>query len=1332
MSWVSISWARVGKTCLLLFLLAFLGVSVLMWYVNTASFQQIARRRLIAAIESATGGRVEVGSFKAVPLGLQVEIRDLTIHGKEAPGEQPYVHVDRMAAAIDVSSALGARLGFHALTLDHPVIHVIFYPDGSTNQPTPNHNGSSDFERLFSLSARRLEVRHGELLWNDQRIPLEINSNDVSANLSYSFLRLRYSGNVAVGKAETSFDGWRPIAWTGRANFNLDRNGIQIQTLRASSGESQLQASDVHISFEQLNIAGKYQVKLDLAQLAAVTRQQQVKAGTLQISGEGTWSAEDFVSSGEFGLHNGEWRNQTFSGHELSADGKFAIDPRKLSLSKVQGQFLRGSFGADAEVVNWQSPPKATRTQEQAGNVKIRTKNLSLAELLAGLGPAFEPAHGLKVAGDVSGSADLRWKQSIQSAQANVNAEVLPSAKTPNGEIPLTAKVGGTYDFRSGEMELKEFSASAPGAEMHAAGSLANAVKISLTSDNFEQWQAFVSRFFPAGAPLIVHGRAAFNGVASGSPSNLKIAGNLQLQDFASVIASTREPQPQMHWDSLNADLQASSSNLSFRNTLVRRDDSTLRLTGSVGLVDWDLAQEVPLRFHINVQNANADELSDLFGYDHDISGKLSGQLQVSGTRQQPEAQGDFSLLDGTIRGQAFDSASGLVALNGTELAINGLVANSGDARVSGSGSYDLEMKSLQLNLHGTNFGLADIVQVQQSPIRIAGRLDFNAQASGTILNPHVTADLRVRDLSLNDQAEGDFLLNAVSRGSEVHVTGHSDFKHAELQLDGDVRLRDQWPTHINFHFSRLNADPFLESYLRNRTIHHFLIAGDMALDGPLRNPRQLAIQGQLSNLQADAGKTSFRNDGPVLFALSERVVKLDHFHILGDNSDISGDGFAQLDGNRTLNFQARGQLGLKLIQAYDPDITSSGSVTGNGSLTGTLDAPVLKGKVQIQDGAISDINLPSVLSEINGTLLFNQNQVTIESLNARVGGGGISFTGHADLTGKQLDFDLNANADSVRLRYPPGVSSTADAALHWSGSSSGSLLSGDVTVTKLGFTPGFDFGAYLERAAETSSLPQTDPVLNKIRLDLHVATTPDLQMQTSVIRLQGSADLRVRGSAAKPILLGRADVFEGEAYFNGTKYRLERGGVTFSSPAVTTPFLDLEAITRVRDYDVTLSLTGDISKPNGLKVNYRSDPPLPTADIIALLAFGQTTEESAQLQQTNQSAFNQQASSALLAAALNATLNNRAQRLFGNSRIKIDPQGLESETSTITQNGPAVTIEQQVKDNLTVSYTTDVSQTSQQVIRAEYNLSKNVSIVAIRDQNGVVSFDVKIRRRKR
>ena len=384
-------------------------------------------------------------------------------------------------------------------------------------------------------------------------------------------------------------------------------------------------------------------------------------------------------------------------------------------------------------------------------------------------------------------------------------------------------------------------------------------------------------------------------------------------------------------------------------------------------------------------------------------------------------------------------------------------------------------------------------------------------------------------------------------------------------------------------------------------------------------------------------------------------------------------------------------------------------------------------GKLQVNNGSMAYIDLPSALSNINGSIVFNRNRAEIQDLTAYTGGGRIAFHGFVASYNRQLNFDLGVTGQDVRLRYPPGVSSTANMDLKFAGSSSASLLSGDITVNKLGMTPGFDFGAYLARAAQTASLPQTDPLLNRIKLDVHVVTVPELQMQTAVVRLSGDADLHLRGTAAKPVLLGRADVIEGEAYFNGTKYRMERGDVTFTSPVTTTPVLDLQATTRVRDYDITLNVNGEVDH---LNITYRSEPPLPTADIIALLAFGQTEEESAQLQQSNQSAFAAGASSAILGEALNATLGNRVQRLFGVSRIKIDPQGLSNETST-TQSGPAVTIEQQVKNNLTVTYTTSVNQASQQIIQVEYNLTRNISIVALRDQNGVVSFVTKIRRRK-
>jgi len=172
---------------------------------------------------------------------------------------------------------------------------------------------------------------------------------------------------------------------------------------------------------------------------------------------------------------------------------------------------------------------------------------------------------------------------------------------------------------------------------------------------------------------------------------------------------------------------------------------------------------------------------------------------------------------------------------------------------------------------------------------------------------------------------------------------------------------------------------------------------------------------------------------------------------------------------------------------------------------------------------------------------------------------------------------------------------------------------------------------------------------------------------------------------------------------------------------------LDLQATTRVRDYDITVNLNGD---PDHLQITYRSEPPLPEGDIIALLALGRTQEEASSMQQAGQSAIGQYASSAILAEALNATVSSRAQHLFGVSRIKVDPQGLSTETNTA--RGPQVTIEQQVTNNLTITYSTNVAQAAQQIIQVEYNINRTVSLVALRDQNGVFSFDIRIRQRKK
>src|SRR5262252_9213738 len=68
------------------------------------------------------------------------------------------------------------------------------------------------------------------------------------------------------------------------------------------------------------------------------------------------------------------------------------------------------------------------------------------------------------------------------------------------------------------------------------------------------------------------------------------------------------------------------------------------------------------------------------------------------------------------------------------------------------------------------------------------------------------------------------------------------------------------------------------------------------------------------------------------------------------------------------------------------------------------------------------------------------------------------------------------------------------------------------------------------------------NPFLDNMRLDLHIASTPELRVETSLAKLSGDLDLRVRGTAARPAIVGRVNIAEGDVFFSGTKYRLERG----------------------------------------------------------------------------------------------------------------------------------------------------------------------------------------------
>jgi translocation and assembly module TamB len=1332
---------KVWRYLLVAMLLGVLGLAGFVWYSTTDAFQAMVRRRLVTELELITGGRVQLGSFHSTPFRLRVDVRDLTIHGLEKSGEVPYAHVDRVVAQVKVISVLGAEFGVSTLELEHPVVHVIFYADGTTNQPVPKVeriSGKNAIEELFDLSIGELTVKGGELVWNEKSIPLDFAANDVSAGLTYSLLHHHYTGDLKLGKVNTQVQGCRPFAWAAETHFVLTPNAVEVETLKATSGRSRLEATGRVDDFRNPRFQGKYITDLDLGEVAAIVRRRDLRAGTLQANGQGNWSAKDFSSAGKFQLKDIDLHDAQVDLRRAGLTAQYAVDEKKIALMGIQARLLGGSATGEASVENWlSSPDKAVKAgknkvaAEQKGSIRLRVRDVSAGEMLAAIAPPAMPLSHVNVVGSTSGTVESSWIRSWKKAETVLALEVAPPRQSAPNQLPLTLHARATYRAGPGELEVSELDAATRATQLHASGLLSSsaALKFAISTTDLREWQPVLSTFGTRSAlPLALHGHATFSGTATGRFPDVTVTGPLQAHDFDVLLPPLPEaPNRQVHCDSLNADLQVSRHAFSAHNGTLHRGDVLINFDLTADLQDGQFSDTSSFQARVDLHNADASEILALSGYNYPVFGVADLSLRARGTRGDPHGTGRLQLTGATVYGHSVEHFDSDLRFSGNAIELSRIHLSHDEARVTGEADYNFSSKAFRIDLAGKNFDLKRIPQLESTRVQVDGSLDFTATGSGTADEPSINATLHVRDLAFDHERAGNFAIDAVTRGADLHLNGRSDFEHAELDVDGDVHLRENWPSNVNLHFNHLDVDSLLRTYLQGTVTGHSAVAGDIHLEGPLRTPKNLNVTANLTDLFADIQNIKIRNDGPVRFTASTDMLKIERFRLIGEGTDISAGGSVQLTDQRELNLHAEGRLNLMLIQTLDPDFTSSGGVTVDLGVAGNVTRPVMQGRVQISNGAIGYVDLPSSLSEINGSLVFNQDRLQIESLTARTGGGLVQFGGYATTYNQQINFDLTASGQNVRLRYPAGVSSTATADLHWTGSNTGSTLEGDVTVTKLAVTPGFDFAAYMARATQTTALAQTNPLLNRIRMDVHIVTTPELQMQTAIARLSGDADLHLRGTAAKPVLLGRADVIEGDIYFNGSKYRMERGEVTFTSPVTTTPNLDLQASTSVRDYDITVNLNGT---PDKLKMNWRSEPPLPEADIIALLALGRTQEESAQLQNSGQSQFTQQASNALLAEALNATVSNRVQRLFGVSRIKVDPQGLSTETNP--SRGPQVTIEQQVANNLTLTYSTNVSQASQQIIQVEYNVTRNVSVIGIRDQNGVVSFDVRIRQRKK
>jgi len=446
-------------------------------------------------------------------------------------------------------------------------------------------------------------------------------------------------------------------------------------------------------------------------------------------------------------------------------------------------------------------------------------------------------------------------------------------------------------------------------------------------------------------------------------------------------------------------------------------------------------------------------------------------------------------------------------------------------------------------------------------------------------------------------------------------------------------------------------------------------------------------------------------------------VLTLQHSAIKGTDTDLEFQGSIPVGTKGPMSLLLRGNVNLQLAQLFDPDIRTSGDLRFNIDSHG-MNAGAIDGEIDVVNANYASASSPVGLQNGNGVLKLTSERLNIQRFNGTVGGGKVTASGGLQYR-PAIQFDLGMAARGVRLLYPEGMRESIDADIRLAGTTDNALLGGTVNLADISFTPGFDLSSFAGQfSSGVAPPPPVGGISQNIHLNLAVHSTNNVNLVSRTLSVNGSASLLVQGTVDNPVILGRVNLNDGDMILNGDRFVLTGASIQFVNPTETQPVVNATITTSIQQYNISMRFSGPTDQ---LQTQYSSDPALPQADIIHLLAFGNTSEAAANAPATS---TNQMAES-LVADQVSSQITSRVSKVAGISQLSISPVLNDPQNG---QNGANITIQQRVTGNLFVTFNENTAQ-STETIQGQYKVSPRVSISATRDPNGGFAADLLIKK---
>ncbi len=1295
-------------------------------------FREQVRLRIIQEAEKATGGRAELEAFDFDWRHLRAEARNFVLHGTEPPEEEPLFRVDRIVVGLKVVSIFRRDIDIALLELDRPVLWVRKDDTGRSNLPRPPATRPPEKRRdllqpIVRLAVREFRLKEGTWRYGGRSGVADFQAQDLETRADYDpqlpGYRVQATWRQMVLRAPASI----PLAFDANVSLAVGPDRIRVERTVFRTRESAIEASGELTVGEEARGRLEIRSAIALAEIVEPLGLPIGPVGRVEFAGVGAWSPEEpFTVQGDFTAAGIAVRNRRVDLSGIQSRGRVVATASEIRVEPLRVELLDGSFRGKAVVQRF----REFKVEGSIAGLTLRRilprVHVPAGEWNAVLSGDVE-AHG-QFTGSVAGLARL--------------------ALTPIGQagIPVQGHVATAFDSGAGNVTFEPSEVNAGSSRVAFAGSLRDGLEVSVFSENLTELLpgfAFFGLEAPDPFPVSLDGGVLqFAGLVSGALQDPRIAGHLALGPF--LYRGRRVEHGAMDFD-------VSSQHLRLRRLTVRHRKTELRGDLELELDGWRPMPEAKLRGEFSIERGSIADALDAAAVDQPVEGQLALTAGLNGTFAEPVIIARVTAREVTAYGERFDSVAANVRLTRRGLLVENASVRAGAGRVTFQGTYEAETDDwrdgrLQWEILARGLRLHQFRRVRE--LREGLDASLRGSMSGTLELHRTTArlaalngELRLGKLVLRDRSLGDAALTARTTRNILVIEASASLKEARIQANAQWNLaRESFGLgQVDFRNLTLAAlqdiglfgGPGTNLYMKGS------MDGEIGFVGPILQPskwRGIAKITRIELTPVAPNRTSdrdltLRNAGSLIFTIEPARIAIQTARLVSPDTDLRLSGTLSYLRRNPWNLRLQGSLDLSMLTAFREDLVAEGRSTVDAWVRGSLLHPQINGRLEFENGAFRLRDLPNGLEQVNGAILFNRTRATFEKFTSKTGGGELRLSGFIGFGGEDWVYRLHAQAQKVRIRYPEGVSMVVDAELDLTGTATRSLLSGDVEVRRAAFNPGSDIGSILSRPRTGAPVAAvSNPFLRGMQFDVRILTAADAEFVTSLTRdIEVEAELRLRGTIVRPVLLGRVGINRGEIQFFGNRYTIVRGEIQFFNPVKIEPVIAMDLETRIRGYTVMMNFSGPLDK---LNFSYRSDPPLQSQEIIALLTVGRapTYTGSPTASSPSGTGYFQAGGSSFLGHALTAPVSNRLQRFFGVSRIKIDPQltGVDNTPET------HVTIEQQISREITLTYVTNLTRTQQQIVRIEWNFHPNWSFFAVRDSNGVFGVDFVYRRRFR